>query len=133
MKKLLSFLLMLSLLIPLCSCGKYVSSYRALGLVRSNTTHSCSASFLSLTGELVFKLKKSQAGSESDISYSVTVEEGEISLYYDIYGIKSELAHVKAGESVTERGGYIEGGYTVYIIIEAAKNSRGKVSVELDN
>lgn len=133
MKKLLSFLLMLSLLIPLCSCGKYVSSYRALGLVRSNTTHSCSASFLSLTGELVFKLKKSQAGSESDISYSVTVEEGEISLYYDIYGIKSELAHVKAGESVTERGGYIEGGHTVYIIIEAAENSRGKVSVELDN
>ncbi len=118
-------------LLSLCSCDKYVSSYSAIGLVRSNTSHSCEASFLSLEGELVFKIKSSGSG-EGDIQFSVRAEEGEIHLYYDIYGTKTELAHVKAGENLSDRGGYVEGGKTVYIIIEAAKGSRGKVSVELD-
>lgn len=124
---------MLSILFSLCSCDKYVSSYKAIALVRSNTSHSCKASFHSLTGELVFKIKKTEKGTEGDISYSVTAQEGEIHLYYDIYGTKQELAHAKAGETVEGRGGYVEGGFTVYIIIEAAEGSRGKVSVELDN
>ena len=54
-------------------------------------------------------------------------------MYYDIYDEKQELAHVEAGKTVTNRGGYIEGGKTVYIIIEATEKSKGKVSVELDN
>lgn len=40
---------------------------------------------------------------------------------------------VKAGETVEDSGGYVEGGYQVYIIIEAEEKSRGSVSVELDN
>ena len=132
MKKILALILIITLFsISLCSCGKYVSSYRAIGLIRSNTSHSCKASFYSLEGELVFKLKRSDSG-EGDVQYSVSVEEGEIHLYYDIYGTKSELARVKAGENLNGRGGYVEGGKTVYIIIEAAKGSRGEVSVELD-
>ena len=82
---------------------------------------------------MVFKLKKSEIGSEGSISYSVSAEEGEIYLYYDIYGVKEELAHVKSGESITDVSGYVEGGHTVYIIIEAAGRAHGKVSVELDN
>ena len=133
MKKITSLIIVLSLLFALCSCGKYVSSYKAIGLVRSNNSHSCYASFLTLEGELVFKIRKSDKGAEGDISYSIEAEKGEIRLYYDIYGTRELLSHVTAGESVDERGGYVEGGKTVYIIIEASDNARGKVSVELDN
>ncbi len=132
MKKLMSFALAIVLLVSLCSCDKYTSSYSALGLIRNQTSHSCSAQFYSLDGQLVFKVKKSDAG-EGNISYSISAEEGEIYLYYDIYGVKEELAHVSAGESVTDAGGYVEGGHRVYIIIETVGKARGKVSVELDN
>ncbi len=133
MKKILSWIMILSLLMTLSSCSTYTSSYNAIGLVRNQTSHSCKASFYSLEGELVFKLKKSDVGAEGEISYSIQVEEGEIKLYYDIYGVKEELVTVKAGESIEDKGGYVEGGKTIYIIIEAAEKSRGKVSVELDN
>ena len=129
----LAAVLLLSLMLTLGSCGRYISSYKALGLVRSNTSHSCKASFKSLEGELVFKIKKTEVGTEGSIKYSVTVEEGEINLYYDIFGVKEKLATVKAGESVEDVGGYVEGGYQVYIIIEAAEKTRGSVFVELDN
>jgi len=133
MKRFVSLLLLVLLLSSLCSCGSYVSSYKALGLVKSQTSHSCEASFHSLEGQLVFNLKKSESGAEGSVSYSVQVDEGEIRLYYDIYGTKEELACVKAGESVDTEGGYIEGGKSVYIIIEATENTKGNVSVELDN
>ena len=133
MKKIITFLTVLSLMITFSSCDTYTSSFSAIGLVRMNTSHSCETSFYSLEGQLVFKLKKSDVGAEGEISYSIQVEEGEVRLYYDIYGVKEELATVKAGESVEDKGGYIEGGKTVYIIIEATEKSRGKVSVELDN
>ena len=116
----------------LCSCDKYTSSYKALGLVRNQTSHSCEAEFYSLEGRLVFKLKRPKKGTEGDISYSVQVDKGEVRLYYDIYDTRTELAHVKAGGSVTDRGGYVEGGQIVYIIIEASENAKGKISVELD-
>ena len=133
MKKIITFITILSLMLTLSSCDTYTSSFHAIGLVRSNNSHSCETSFYSLEGQLVFKLKKSDVGAEGEISYSIQVEEGEVRLYYDIYGVKEELATVKAGESVEDKGGYIEGGKTVYIIIEAAEKSRGKVIVELDN
>ena len=63
MKRILSLFLAASLLFLLCSC-KYTSSYRAIGLVRSNNSHSCKASFLSLDRELVFKLKKTDSEAE---------------------------------------------------------------------
>ena len=133
MKKILSVVLMLAMLLLLCSCDRYVSSYKAVGLVRINDSHSCEVSFYSLEGQLVYKLKKSQSGAEGDISYSLEVEEGEVTVYYDIYDVKEELAHASAGETTQGRGGYVEGGHTVYIIIEAKAGARGKVTVELDN
>lgn len=133
MKRIISSIVLLSLIISLSSCGKYTSSYKAIGLIRNQTSHSCYASFHSLEGQLVFKIKKSESGKEGDISYSIQVDEGEIRLYYDIYGTKEELANVKAGESVENSGGYVEGGKSVYIIIEATEKAKGKISVELDN
>ena len=133
MKKFLSLLLALCTLIGVCGCGKYTSSYMALGLFKTQTSHSCKASFQSLKGQLVFKLKKTESGTEGDISYSIQVEEGEIRLYYDMYGTKEELISVKAGESVEGRGGYVEGGKTIYILIEATEKAKGKIEVELDH
>lgn len=128
MKKLLACVLLVSLLLMLCSC----TGYRAIGLVRIETSHGFETSFLSLDGQLQFKVKKTDRGTEGEISYSVQVDEGELRLYYETNGVKQELVTVKAGESVTDKGGYVEGGRTVYVIIEA-NNARGKVSVELDN
>jgi hypothetical protein len=133
MKKIISFALSILLLVSLSSCDGYVSSYKALGLIKSQTTHSFSAQFYSLDGQLVFKVKKSGEGEEGSIHISAEVEEGEIYVYYDIYGVKEELAHLSAGESVDENRGYVESGNKVYIIIETVGSARGKVSCELDN
>ena len=121
----------LSLLICFISCGKYTSSYKAIGLVRSQGAHSCEASFYSLEGQLVFKIKSPSSASEYEISYSANADQGDLRIYYDIYGTKEELAHLKAGESVDTKGGYVESGKTVYIIIEAAEDTRGRVSVNI--
>lgn len=129
--RILSFLLMIVLSFSLSSCSEYVSSYSAVGLVRMNTSHSCETSFYSLTGRIVFNIKKTDK-EKGDIFYFIQVEEGEVSLYYDIYGEKEELARVKKGETIEGNGGSIVGGKKVYIIIEVTDNSRGKVSVELD-
>ena len=115
----------------LFSC-KYTSSYKAIALVRTQTSHSCRVSFSSLDGTLVFKLKKADSKSDGDISYSLKITSGEIKLYYDIYGTKEQLAHIKGDESIDDFGGYIEGGKVVYIIIEAIKGTEGEVFVELD-
>ena len=133
MKKTIAFTLMLLLLFTMCSCGKYTSSYTAVGLIKNQTSHSCEAKFNSLEGQLVFKIQKSADGEEGNISYRVEIEEGEVFLYYDIYGQKEELVHAKAGEYIEDVGGYVEGGKTVYIIIEATGNAKGKISVELDH
>lgn len=132
MKRFISAMVILSLLFVLCSCDKYVSSYKAVGLVRGQTSHSCEAKFNSLEGQLVFKLKKTDVG-EGNVRYSVHADEGEIHLYYDASGVKEELACVKNGESLENTGGYIEGGFPVYIIIEATEKAKGEISVELDN
>ena len=101
--------------------------------MKTQTSHGFETSFYSLRGEMVFKIKKTDNGAEGDIRYSIRVDEGELYVYYDIYGVKEPLAHVKAGESVVSQGGYVEGGKRVYIIIEARENAGGAVSVELNH
>jgi len=66
MKKLLACVLLVSLLLMLCSC----TGYRAIGLVRIETSHGFETSFLSLDGQLQFKVKKTERGTEGEISYS---------------------------------------------------------------
>ena len=60
MKKLFKLFLSLivcALTITLSSCSNYVSSYKAIGLVRMNTLSKVETSFYSLEGTLVFKVK----------------------------------------------------------------------------
>lgn len=131
MKKFLAVVLLLVMLLTLTACEPYTSSYKAIMLITNHTTNSCSAKFDRLTGTMVFKVRRTEPG-EGDIGYSITVEEGELTLYYDALGVKEQLAKVTAGQSVTARDGYVEKGYKVYVIIEATEGTKGSVSVSLD-
>ena len=129
--KVASLMMSFFMLITLSSCDGYVNYYKAIGLVKMQTSHSIELSFYSLEGGMSFKLKKTDSNAESDIKYSIQLDKGEIKLYYDdSYGTKEELAYVTAGESISDSGGYIEGGRMVRIIIEAKEDARGKIKVE---
>ena len=132
MKKLLLILVCLTVLFSSTSCDfRYVSSYKALGLVRSEMGERGIAKFGRLDGTLVLKLKMSGKGLENSIGCKAAIEEGEINVYYDVFGVKELLFNLKAGESIDERRGYIESGKTVYIIIETVTPAKGNVEIDL--
>lgn len=131
MKKLLLIVLCLTLLFSSTSCGiRYMSSYKALGLIRSEMGDRGSAKFSYLDGTLVLKLKMDGEGLENSIGCKASLEEGEINVYYDWIGVKELLFNLKAGESIDESRGYIESG-SVYIIIETVTPAKGSVEIEL--
>lgn len=132
MKKILLCVLCLALLLSATSCTPYVSSYKALMFVRTENGDHGSISFSSLEGRYVMKLKMSGAGQEGSIHCKASLKEGEINVYYDIFGVKELLFNLKAGEGIDERRGYIESGHTVYIIVETVTPARGgKISIDL--
>ena len=132
MKKILLILVCLTVLFSSTSCNfRYISSYKALGLVRSEMGERGIAKFGRLDGTLVLKLKMSGKGLENSIGCKASIEEGEINVYYDIFGVKELLFNLKAGESIDERRGYIESGKTVYIIIETVTPAKGNVEIDL--
>ena len=114
MKKIVILLVSAMLSLSLTGCGKYVSSYKALGFVHSNKSDSAYMSFASFEGRMVFRLKSS---GEGDLKYSARLESGSAVVYYDFYGDKQELFSISGGEEADSRGGYVEAG-TVYIIVE---------------
>ncbi len=129
MKRIVCILLAIVLLFTFSSCSPYVSSYSAIGLVRNSFGGECSASFLKLSGRLVFELRAPDGG-EGDIKYTASLEDGEITVYYDIYGTLEPLFSASGGDEIDARGGYIEGGKRVSIVIDA-KGARGKLSISL--
>ena len=132
MKKILLILVCLTVLFSSTSCDfRYVSSYKALGLVRSEMGDRGSVKFGRLDGTVVLKLKMSGTGLENSIGCKATLDEGEINVYYDIFGVKEFLFNLKAGESIDERRGYIESGNRVYIIIETVTPAKGSVEIDL--
>ena len=132
MKKILLILVCLTVLFSSTSCDfRYVSSYKALGLVRNEMGDRGSAKFSRLDGTLVLKLKMNGTGLENSIGCKATLDEGEINVYYDIFGVKELLFNLKAGESIDERRGYIESGHRVYIIIETVTPANGNVEIDL--
>ena len=132
MKKTLLVFLCLAVLFSSTSCDvRYISSYKALGLVRSEMGERGIAKFGRLDGTLVLKLKMSGKGLENSIGCKASIEEGEINVYYDAFGVKELLFNLKAGESIDERRGYIESGKTVYIIIETVTPANGNVEIDL--
>ena len=132
MKKIFLVGLCLTLVLSFASCDfRSVSSYKALGLVRSEMGERGSAKFNYLDGTVVLKLKMKGTGLENSIGCNASLEDGEINVYYDAFGQKELLFNLKAGESIDERRGYIESGKTVYIIIETVTPAKGSVENDL--
>ena len=134
MKKILALLLLLITVITVTGCDsgdfKYINRYSAVGMLRSNTKDSCRLSFQSLDGQIVYKLKYTKA-AEGCIFYEASIKEGELNIYYDVFGAKEHLFMAQAGYPIEGEGGYIEGGKTVYVIIEAADAKDGTVEIWL--
>ncbi len=113
----------LTLLLTLClfcapACGKYQSKYDAVGLIRHNAGTEFSASFQKLDGTLVGKIQADD-GQDGVIRCKASLEEGEITVYYDEGFNKFLLFSLKAGESIDDDRGYYSNGSRVYIIVEA--------------
>ena len=132
MKKIISVITSILLLLSLCSCQRYVSSYSAIGLVKTQTSDSCRAKFTSLKGQLVFKLQSSDNSKSGRILYTVELDEGAINLYYDADGEKIQLDEVRSGEMISGEGLIVVGDKPIYIIIESKEGAKGSVYVELD-
>ena len=113
-----------ALLLALCltGCGirfldgvsKYVSSYSATMLVRSETSRSASLNFSTLKGRIVYELR---SGGSDAIAASAKLGEGIATVWYDADGTKTEWFTVTAGEDVEVSTAPLEKG-TVYVIIE---------------
>ena len=114
MKRTASLIAACIILLLLGGCGKYVSRYKAVGLVRTNSPALAEMGFHSFDGTMVFRLKSS---GEGDLKYKARLESGTATVYYDYRGIRSELFSIGPGEEIDSHGGYIESG-TVYIIVE---------------
>jgi len=129
MKRIFSLIASLIILLLLTGCGKYSSSYKAIGFVHSNGSASAEMSFYSFDGTMVFKLKSS---GEGDLKYTAKLESGTATVYYDYYGTKSELFTISPGEELDSHGGYVESG-TVYIIVETnGECMNGEFSINVE-
>ena len=129
MKKLVILLVSAMLAISMAGCGRYFSSYKAIGFVHSNRSDSAFMSFHSFEGRMVFKLK---SPAEGDLKYTAKLESGSAVVYYDFYGEKQELFSISDGEEIESHGGYVEAG-TVYIIVETdggCRNGEFRFSVD---
>lgn len=78
MKRIIPLLVSAAMLLCLSGCGRYSSSYKAIGFVHSNESNSAFMSFHSFEGRMVFKLK---SDGEGELKYSAKLEDGKASVY----------------------------------------------------
>ena len=105
------------------ACGnKYVSSYNAMLMVRTNTSDKASVSFDSFSGTLVMHLKTN--GDEASIAYEGTLKEGNIKVYYDFNDEKRSLFDIETDGSAAGKTEAFTASKTIYIIIESDGNCR---------
>ena len=111
--------MMLILCFTLSACGnKYVSHYSATLMVKKNTTTEASVSFRNFSGIYVIQLKNT--GDEKIfITYSATLEEGNIKVYYDFNDEKLNLFEIGTDNSIEGKTETFTSNKTVYIIIES--------------
>lgn len=137
--KIAAFVLVLALSLLFAGCDiidiGLASSYRATMLVRSATGRSWSVSFGSLSGSLRETLRADK-GADTDIIYSASLDEGELSVYYEcaVSAGKAPLFTIRGGESLEGRGGYVGAGMSVKLSIETPDGVTargGKLSVSL--
>ena len=129
MKKRISLLIAAFIILVMTGCGGYISSYKATGFVRSNTSTSVFMNFWSFEGRMVFRLR---AKAEGELKYTASLEKGNLTVFYDNDGTKSELFSLKDGGTADSSGGYVEEG-TVYIIVETdGKCENGELRIGLE-
>ncbi len=129
MKKRISLIIAAIVILMTAGCSGYISSYKATGFVRSNTSSSVFMNFWSFEGRMVFRLR---AKAEGELKYTASLEKGNLTVYYDYIGTKSELFSLKDGGTADSSGGYVEEG-TVYIIVETdGKCENGELRIGLE-
>ncbi len=133
MKKIAAIFLSILMLCSLFSCSKYRSSYSAIMLIKSEGRDGCEAEFHSLEGTLVLNSTVKSPDTDGKIHYEAELQDGEISVYYDIDGTKELLFTIKGGQKVDSIGGQVKKGDKVTFIIETngtAKN--GEIEIDFD-
>ena len=129
MKRKIGLAVILLLLVGLCGCSKYVSSYKAIGFVHSNESTKAFMSFYEFEGRMVFILK---CDDETSIDYNAELKTGNCTVYYDSNGEKTMLFALGAGDHINSSGGELTPG-TVYIIVETdEKCMNGDLSFSLE-
>ncbi len=129
MKKSIILLVSAMLALSLAGCGRYVSSYKALGFVHSNRSDAAFMSFDFFEGRMVFRLKSS---GEGDLKYSAKLESGSAAVYYEYNGNKQELFSISGGEEADSRSGYVEAGTVIVIVETDGSCQNGEFRVSLD-
>lgn len=137
MKKLISGLLVIAMLVAFTSCAGFSSKYSATMLVRSNQNDSCFASWSTLDGTLVLNTTKKAGSQEGDIHFTASLEEGELTVYYYVRSDRDKqrnfLFQLKGGETIDSRGGYIEANRDIQIIIETnGKTTGGSIQIDFE-
>ena len=119
MKKTILFILALITIVSALvstGCSTYTSKYQAVGFVHSNTDDSAYMTFYSFEGTMVFKLKADSTLSGAALEYKTTLESGNVKIYYDFNGTKTELVSLKSGDEFSSHVDINKG--TVYVIVE---------------
>ena len=116
--------------LALSGCGKYTSSWSAVGYIHSNDSDSGYMNFYKFKGREVFTMKSDS--SERHIKYSGTLEKGSVKVYYDIGDEKKELFTLKEGETIEAVSEDLSEG-KVYVIVETdGECSNGKLDFAIE-
>ena len=122
MKKFASAIFATALLVlgfTLSACGiKYASNYSSSQMTTTSTSDKASVIFGSFSGTYVIKLRTS-GDDKALITYSATLEEGNIKVYYDFNDEKLDLFEIGNKGSVEGKTEAFTGNKTIYVIIES--------------
>ena len=114
----------------LTGCGKYPSGYYAVGFVHSNSSDSADMSFYSFDGTISYKL--SPEGRAGRLTCSGSLEQGDLTVYYDCGKGKTRWAELSSGGEVSLSEAIPETD-ELYIIVETnGKCSNGELSFKED-
>ncbi len=115
MKKILVMIVVvLSLL--LCSCD----AYKMVASIQTNNINEYSIRFGTFEGTKSTIIKNGLAG-DGTIQYTASLEEGIMSVYYEVNGEEELLFTIEGNQSVSEKGGYITGDGNVKIIMKTTE------------
>ncbi|MBD5131993.1 MAG: hypothetical protein HDT28_05310 [Clostridiales bacterium] len=103
----------------LSACGnKYSSNYSSKKMIEKSNSTESSVSFDGFSGTYVMKLK-SNGEDEVYITYTATLAEGKINVYYDYNDEKLDLFEIETNGSVNSKTEAFTGNKTIYVIIES--------------